>query len=58
MPGYYDSATGITSTYAPSKNFYVSCAAFDGNQAVGEAIGLNGPKFNGHYFYIAEVGCS
>jgi porin len=58
MPGYYNSATGVTATFAPQKDFYFSYGAFDGSQAIGEQTGLNGPQFNGHYFHIGEVGFS
>jgi porin len=56
MPGYYNSATGIVATYAPSQNFYFSYGGFDGSQALGEETGLRGPQFNGHYFHIWEAG--
>lgn len=56
MPGYYNSATGITATWAPTKNFYFSYGGFDGSQALGEQTGLQGPQFNGHYFHIWEAG--
>lgn len=57
MPGYYNSAYGITVTVAPTSNFYVSAAAFDGNLARGIQTGLNvTPEFNGYYFAIGEVG--
>jgi porin len=58
ISGYYDSTTGITATYTPTKNCYVSYGAYDGNVANGEHTGERGPQFNGHYFYIAEAGCS
>src|SRR5262249_23762672 len=56
LPGYYNSATGITATFRPDKNSYVSFGAYDGNLAAGENTGTRGPDFNGHYFYIAEGG--
>ena len=57
MPGYYNSAYGVTVTVAPTSNFYVSAAAFDGNLARGIQTGLNAaPDFNGYYFAIGEVG--
>src|SRR5262249_42793823 len=56
MPGYYNSATGVTATYAPNQNFYFSYGGFDGSQALGEQTGLRGPQFNGHYFHIWEAG--
>ena len=36
MPGYYNSAYGITVNIAPTSNFYVSLGAYDGNLARGE----------------------
>ncbi len=57
LPGYYNSAYGITVTVAPTTNFYVSAAAYDGNLARGDQTGLRvTPKFNGYYFTIGEVG--
>jgi len=56
MPGYYNSATGITTTLAPTKNLYFSYGVFDGNQALGAQTGLRGPQFNGYYFHIWEAG--
>jgi porin len=59
MPGYYNSAYGVTVTVAPTTNFYVSAAAFDGNLARGVQTGINAaPEFNGYYFSIGEVGYS
>ncbi|MBY0525771.1 MAG: carbohydrate porin [Gemmataceae bacterium] len=56
IPGYYNSATGITATWIPNPNFYFSYGCYDGNRATGEQIGLHGPQFNGHYFHIWEAG--
>jgi len=59
MPGYYNSAYGITLTFAPTKALYVSYGVYDGNLARGEQTGLNvTPQFNGYYFMIGEVGYS
>lgn len=58
LPGYYDSAFGITATYLPSKHFYASYGIFDGNLARGKRTGLRGPQFNGYYFQILESGAS
>ena len=41
MPGYYNSAYGVTATVAPTNNFYVSAGAYDGNGARGEQTGLD-----------------
>jgi porin len=57
MPGYYNSAYGVTATVAPTSNFYVSAGGYDGNLARGIQTGLNvTPEFNGYYFAIGEVG--
>ena len=55
LPGYYDSACGITLTYIPVKSFQVSYGVYDGNLARGKTTGLRGPQFNGYYFHIAEI---
>lgn len=56
MPGYYNSAVGVTTTFIPTKETYFSYGVFDGNQAVGEQTGLRGPQFTGYYFHIWEAG--
>ena len=56
MPGYYNSAYGITLNFAPVKRWYASVGAYDGNGAQGVQTGLTGPSFNGSYFYIGETG--
>lgn len=57
MPGYYNSAYGITTTYAPTKNLYLSYAFYDGALASGIQTGLReDPVFNGYYFHIGEAG--
>jgi porin len=56
IPGYYNSATGITVTFAPTKSVYVNYGFYDGNLAKGEQTGLQGPHFNGYYFHIGEIG--
>jgi porin len=57
MPGYYNSAYGITVTVAPTHSFYMSAGAYDGNLARGVQTGLNvTPDLNGYYFTIGEVG--
>ncbi len=59
MPGYYNSAYGITLNIAPTDNFYVSLGGYDGNLARGVQTGLKvGPHFNGYYFCVAEMGAS
>lgn len=56
LPGYYDSATGLTATLAPVDNAYASYGIYDGSQAHGVHTGLLGPQFDGYYFNIGEVG--
>ena len=57
MPGYYNSAYGITVTVVPAPTLYLSAGAYDGNLARGVQTGLNAtPEFNGYYFTIGEVG--
>jgi porin len=57
MPGYYNSAYGITTTFAPIQNFYMSYGVYDGNIAAGVQTGLhNAPNFTGYYFHVAETG--
>lgn len=58
MPGYYNSAYGITINFAPIKEYYVTAGAYDGNLARGKQTGLTGPHFNGYYFYALETGAS
>ncbi len=57
MPGYYNSAYGITMSFAPVKEWYLSYGIYDGNLASGEQTGLHDlPTFNGANFQIAETG--
>ncbi len=58
MPGYYNSACGVTTTFAPTKNFYFSYGVYDGNIANGTQTGTRGPEFNGYYFNICEAGAA
>jgi porin len=58
LPGYYNSAYGITISFTPSQNWYLSLGSYDGNLANGTQTGLTGPHFNGSYFNIAETGFS
>ena len=58
MPGYYNSAYGITVNIAPFDNYYVSLGAYDGSLAKGVQTGLKGPHFKGYYFYAGETGIS
>lgn len=57
MPGYYNSAYGITVNIAPAHDFYISLGAYDGSLARGVQTGLKlRPHFNGYYFCAAETG--
>jgi porin len=57
LPGYYNSAYGITTTFAPTKRVYFSYGVYDGNLARGVQTGLNvTPDFSGYYFQIGQVG--
>jgi len=56
LPAFYETAYGLTSTWTPSEQFYVSYGVYDGNKARGVATGLTGPEFDGYYFHIAETG--
>ena len=40
LPGYYNSAYGVTATIAPTERFYVSLGGYDGNVARREQTGL------------------
>jgi porin len=57
LPGYYNSAYGITLYFVPSKKWYATVGAYDGNEAAGVQTGTKiGPTWNGSYFYIGETG--
>jgi len=57
LPGYYNSAYGITMSFAPIKEWYLSYGIYDGNSASGQQTGLHAtPTFNGAHFQIAETG--
>ncbi len=56
MPGYTNTAYGVTATYTPSNSWYASYGIYDGNLASGKQTGLTGPSFNGNYFQVAETG--
>ncbi len=56
MPGYYNSAYGVTVSVSPIKTWYLTYGIYDGNLAQGKQTGLTGPTFNGAYFNIAETG--
>jgi porin len=57
LPGYYNSAYGVTATVAPTERFYLSLGGYDGNLARREQTGLQlAPTFNGYRFQIGEAG--
>jgi len=57
IPGYYDSAYGITVTFTPTKQLYIDYGLYDGSLARGVHTGLKfAPTFDGHYFNAMEVG--
>jgi len=59
MPGYYNSAYGITTTITPVRNLYFSYGIYDGNIAHGIQTGLRGaPNFDGYYFHVGEAGAA
>ncbi|MDC0534385.1 carbohydrate porin [Francisellaceae bacterium] len=59
MPGYYNSAYGVTINFAPIDEWYLSYGIYDGSVAQGVQTGIKmGPQFNGTYFTIAETGSS
>ncbi len=59
MPGYYNSAYGITTTFTPTHNSYVSYGVYDGSLAHGRQTGISAvPDFSGYYFQIGEIGAS
>lgn len=59
LPGYYNSAYGLTATFAPVSKYYASYGIFDGNIADGHQTGLQfTPRFNGYYFNIGETGAA
>jgi len=59
LPGYYNSAYGLELTIAPTKQWYLSAAVYDGNGAQDVQTGIKvGPTLNGVYFYIGETGFS
>jgi porin len=55
MPGYYNSADGITTTFALTKNIYLCYGIYDGNIARGVQTGLTGPHFNGYYLIATDA---
>lgn len=59
LPGYYNSAYGVTVTLAPTKNWYLSLGSYDGNLADRVQTGLEfTPTFNSYRFQIGEFGAA
>lgn len=59
MPGYYNSAWGMTVTATPTASSYVSYGIYDGSGARGRQTGTHAwPTFDSYYFNIGEVGTS
>ncbi len=58
MPGYTNSAYGLTFTFTPVKTWYLSYGIYDGNLASGKQTGLTGPTFNGASFQVGETGAA
>lgn len=58
MPGYTNTAYGVTITYAPIERWYLSYGIYDGNLASGKQTGLTGPTFNGRTFQVGETGAA
>ncbi|MGQ3890781.1 carbohydrate porin [Legionella sp. CNM-4043-24] len=58
MPGYTNSAYGLTINFTPVKQWYLAYGIYDGNLASGKQTGLTGPTFNGNYFQVAETGAA
>ncbi len=57
LPGYPNTAYGLTATVSPLKHMYISYGLFDGNNAAGRQTGLYaGPHINSYKFTIGEVG--
>ncbi len=59
MPGYYNSAYGITTTFTPAQHLYAMYGIYDGSLANGRQTGISAtPRFTGYYFQIGEFGAS
>lgn len=59
MPGYYNSAWGLTVSAHPTRTTYANYGIYDGSLARGRQTGTHAwPTFNSYYFNIGEVGTS
>ena len=56
LPGYYNSAVGVTVNFTPNKEVYLNAGSYDGNLANGVQTGTAAPSINGYRFNIAEAG--
>jgi porin len=56
MPGYTNSAYGVTLNFTPVRHWYLSYGLYDGSLAGGRQTGLTGPAFNGTSFQVGETG--
>lgn len=56
LPGYYDSAVGITVSYAPTDNYFLVAGCYDGSGATGRQTGIKDPQFKEYFFSIVETG--
>jgi porin len=56
LPGYYNSACGVTTTINPVDWWYAKYGFYDGSLAGGTQTGLTGPNFTGHYLNVWETG--
>lgn len=58
MPGYYNSAWGLTLSVTPTDNTYITYGAYDGSLGLNRQTGVHaGPIFD-TYFTIGEAGLS
>jgi porin len=58
MPGYYNSAWGLTLSATPTENTYLTYGAYDGSLGLNRQTGIHaGPIFDS-YFTIGEAGFS
>ena len=63
MPGYYNSAWGITSSILPAERTWISYGVYDGSNSRPAENGVKpqtgvtaGPTFDSYYFNIGEIG--
>jgi len=56
MPGYYNSATGVTASFCPNERAYAQYGLYDGSLAAGRQTGLQGPHFDGYQMHVVEGG--